>query len=164
MRRGHTPGRLGLNRYLAIAVLATALLFLSAGTALAASHSISGTVKQAGTGIPNVWVEAYDANGNDLGVHASTGDGGVYTLVMDGGIYKVAIWVGEDYVNEWYQDDPFQVDQTGTGATPVNIESQDASGINFVLTPAHTISGRELLFTGSAPSLQEYCWPSSLLG
>jgi hypothetical protein len=108
-------------------------------------QSISGRVTDAssGTGLGWLLVVVTDAYGMKLGFGAVTDPGGHYLLAgLPPGVYKVRTENDRGYINQWYQNVLSQGNFQGMGATPVDVSSTNASGINFVLAPGQSISGR----------------------
>ncbi len=109
-----------------------------------ASSGIAGTVTDGSSGLPGVFVDAWDGDGL-LAASAVTGAAGDYLLELDPGTYFVSTDNGRGFADEVYEDllclrgpaalglcDPTQ-------GTPIAIEefgAQLVTGIDFVLDAA----------------------------
>ena len=119
---------------------------------LASAHGISGKVTASTLiGLADVEVLLMPAGGDSF-VSARTDETGSYDFKgLIPGQYLLATANDQGYVDEWYLNDPVPGDMEGTAATPVDISSSDANGIDFVLDQGCTISGAVLEQPANVP-------------
>jgi hypothetical protein len=76
---------------------------------------------------------------------------GTYTLVgVPPGRYLVSVQNAEGFIDEWYKNVIWAGNPDGTGATPVDVNSASATGIDFSLEIGKSISGR--VYIGKSPA------------
>lgn len=113
---------------------------------LARGRTISGRVtNEIGEPIAGVSVQVFDVQDwNDPRSAATEGDGSYTIIGLSPRAHKVRAW-GGGLADEWYGDVPAGAyHDRGELATSVDLTSGDAAGIDMVLTPPRTISGRVL--------------------
>jgi 5-hydroxyisourate hydrolase-like protein (transthyretin family) len=113
--------------------------------ALAPGGRISGTVRDAATGLPlaGVYVDVYSAGGSYL-TYGYTDGAGAYTTAaaLASGTYHAVTWSSLGYVDELYDD--VSCPGSGcsvTGGAPIAVTGGTTTGIDFALARGGRISG-----------------------
>ena len=103
------------------------------------SHTLSGTVTAAGSGVTGAIVYVFDAGTSAYAGNVTTGTGGAFSLTLPSGHYK--LWIQTNKAG--YPDQAYGPDGTFEHATSIDLTAanQTASVVLLAAPVSHTLSG-----------------------